>query len=187
MLRPRQRPASRGAALVRLAVDAVSAVLLWASILAALVLVVVPFATGSTAYSVLTNSMAPAYPPGTFLVVRQAPFDELRVGDVVTYQIESGRPEVITHRVTGFAADQDGARLLVLKGDNNDVADEPVHEVQVRGRLLYAVPYAGFVANALGRQDRGLVLNLVAAGLVLYGLAAVVTGLWDRRRVGEAQ
>lgn len=187
MLRPRQRPASRGAALPRLAADAVSAVLLWTSILAALVLVVVPFATGSTAYSVLTNSMAPAYPPGTFLVVKPAPFDELRVGDVVTYQIESGRPEVITHRITGFAADQDGSRLLVLKGDNNGVADEPVREVQVRGRLLYAVPYVGFLANALGRQDRGLIINVVAAGLILYGLGAVVAGLRSRHRAGDSK
>ncbi|SDL51208.1 signal peptidase I [Tessaracoccus oleiagri] len=182
MLRLRQRPDTEGAAPARLLVNATSALLLWTSIFAALVLVVVPFVTGSTTYSVLTNSMAPAYPPGTFLVVRPQPFDELAIGDVVTYQIESGKPDVITHRVTGFAAGQDGSRLLVLKGDNNDVADPPVREVQVRGKLLYAVPYAGFVANALGRQDRGLILKLVAVGLIVYGAGSVVAGVRARRR-----
>src|SRR5262249_9052670 len=59
----------------------------------------VPIATGSNTYSVLTRSMEPGLPPGTLLVVRPAAAGDLHVGDVVTYQLSSGKPDVVTHRI----------------------------------------------------------------------------------------
>jgi signal peptidase I len=151
--------------------------------LAAIVLIVVPLLTGSQTYSVLTNSMAPKYPPGTFLVVKPTEYDQLQTGDVVTFQIESGRPDVITHRITGFTASQDGERLLITQGDNNDVADpEPVREVQVRGELFYAVPYVGFVANALGNANRGTAVTVLAVALIVWGAFTMVRGVIRDRR-----
>jgi signal peptidase len=151
--------------------------------LAAILLIAVPLVTGSQTYSVLTSSMAPKYPPGTFLVVKPTEFDQLRAGDVVTFQIESGRPEVITHRITGFTASQDGERLLITQGDNNDVADpEPVREIQVRGKLFYAVPYVGFVANALGNANRSTLVTVMAIGLIAWGAFTMVRGIIRERR-----
>lgn len=168
---------------LRRAGTSLSFLTLVAAALAALVLIVVPLLTGSQTYSVLTSSMKPNYGPGTLLVVKPAPFESLQVGDVVTYQLASGRPEVITHRIASIAADQEGRRTLVTRGDNNDVADEtPVTEVQMRGKLLYAVPYAGFAANWLGSHDRGMVGNLAAAGLIGYGALTMIRGLAARRR-----
>lgn len=179
---PRRRVPSRLSAPVRFVGTLVSCVLLCASVLAALVLVVVPFATGSQTYTVLTSSMAPHYAPGTLVVVKPQAFGELEVGDVVTYQLESGEPGVITHRITGFSADQEGNRLLVTKGDNNDATDPlPVREVQVRGTLLYAVPYVGYLANALGHTDRGALVNVLAVALIGYGVLNLIKGVHDRR------
>ena len=145
-------------------------VLLSLALLAVTVLIMLPKATGSQTYSVLTNSMAPKYAPGTFLVSQAADFDELKLGDVITYQIESGKPGVITHRIVGFGFLQTGEKTLTTKGDNNDVEDpQPVREIQVRGKLLYAVPFVGFVANALGNSDRSLWLAVGAVGLIGYG------------------
>lgn len=173
------RPFPRAAKFLGLAV---SYILLCGSLLAALVLIVVPAATGSQTYAVLTSSMAPNYAPGTLIVVRPQDFASLRVGDVVTYQVESGKPGVITHRITGFSADQQGNRLLVTKGDNNDATDpEPVREVQVRGKLFYAVPYAGYLANALGQTNRGAVVNVLAVLLIGYGVVTVARGAIGRK------
>lgn len=163
--------------------QALSLVLLCVAALAAIVLIVVPFLTGSQTYSVLTNSMAPSYPPGTFLVVKPTEFDDLQVGDVVTYQLESGRPEVVTHRVVSVAAAQDGSRRLITQGDNNDLADpEPVMPIQVRGELLYAVPYVGFLANALGQTDRSGIITVLAVALIGWGLFTMVRGALTARR-----
>ncbi|MFP5019000.1 hypothetical protein ACKLTP_18800, partial [Paenarthrobacter ureafaciens] len=74
---------------------AVGVVLLSLAILAVSVLILVPKLIGAQTYSVLTNSMAPKYSPGTFIVVQPVPFDELKLGDVITYQIKSGQPGVI--------------------------------------------------------------------------------------------
>jgi signal peptidase I len=151
--------------------------------LAAVVLIIVPIATGSQTYSVLTSSMAPTYPPGTFLVVKPTEFDQLQTGDVVTFQMESGRPDVITHRIIGFTADQTGDRLLLTQGDNNDIADaNPVREIQVRGKLFYAVPYVGFLANALGQTDRSWIITVLAIALIGFGLVTMVASTVRARR-----
>ncbi|MCQ1957280.1 signal peptidase I [Arthrobacter sp. zg-Y826] len=156
--------------------------------LAALVLVVVPLLTGSQTYSVLTSSMAPKYAPGTFLVVKPVPFEELRVGDIITYQIESGSPAVITHRITAISAAQSGELEFITKGDNNDVEDElPVRELQVRGKLFYAVPFVGFVANALGNSDRGAAAQWGAVALMGYGVISLVRGSLAKRRENGSQ
>ena len=158
-------------------------VLLMVAVFAALVLILVPKATGSQTYSVLTNSMAPKYSPGTFLVVKPAAFSELKYGDVVTFQLESGRPAVETHRIVGFGATQAGEKTLITKGDNNDINDpKPVRELQVKGKLFYAVPFVGYAANALGNADRGLWMTAGAAGLIGYGLLLIVRHIRSRRR-----
>lgn len=163
-------------------------VLLMVAVFAALVLILVPKAAGSQTYSVLTNSMAPKYPPGTFLVVKPAAFSELKYGDVVTFQLESGRPEVETHRIVGFGATQTGEKTLITMGDNNGINDpKPVRELQVKGKLFYAVPFVGYAANALGNADRGLWVTAGAAGLIGYGLLLIVRHIRSRRlNSGEA-
>lgn len=173
----------RAPAGVRWIGQAVSFLLLVVFSLAAIVLIIVPMATGSQTYSVLTGSMAPSYPPGTFLVVKPTEFDSLQTGDVVTYQIESGRPDVVTHRVIGFTPGQDGERRLITQGDNNDLADEgPVMEIQVRGELFYAVPYVGFLANALGQTDRSWVITALAVALIGFGIVSMIRGIIRDRR-----
>ena len=167
---------------------AVGVVLLSLAILAVSVLILVPKVIGAQTYSVLTNSMAPKYSPGTFIVVQPVPFDELKLGDVITYQIKSGQPGVVTHRITGMGFLQTGEKTLTLKGDNNDVVDpEPVREMQVRGKLLYAVPYVGFVGNALGNSDRSLWLVIGAVGLIGYGGVTVFRGVRSSRNSANAK
>lgn len=162
-------------------------VVLMVAVFAALVLIVVPRVTGSQTYTVLTNSMAPNFPPGTFLVVKPVDYAELKYGDVVTFQMYSGRPDVETHRIVGFAATQEGEKTLITKGDNNGVNDaEPVRELQVKGKLFYAVPYVGYAANALGNADRNLWVTLGAAGLIGYGALLMVKGARDRGRLKKA-
>ncbi|MHA7289603.1 signal peptidase I [Arthrobacter sp. MDT3-24] len=162
-------------------------VVLMVAVFAALVLIVVPRATGSQTYTVLTPSMAPKFPPGTFLVMKPVDFGELKYGDVVTFQMYSGRPDVETHRIVGFAATQEGEKTLITKGDNNGVSDaEPVRELQVKGKLFYAVPYVGYAANALGHADRNLWVTLGAAGLIGYGALLVVKGIRGRGRSNKA-
>jgi signal peptidase len=157
----------------------------WTVILAAVAIlalaVLVPRLGGATPYTVLTGSMRPAYPPGTLVVVRPVRSEELAVGDVITYQLRSGEPTVVTHRVVATGQRGDGTTVVQTQGDANDVPDDPwVMPVQVKGRLWYAVPYLGRL-NALltGEQHQVLVLG-AAAGLGGYALVMFAAAMRER-------
>jgi signal peptidase I len=146
------------------------------------ILIVVPKATGSIPLSVLTGSMRPGLPPGTLLVVQPVDTDDILIGDVVTYQIRSGDPAVITHRVTGISEGADGERTFTLQGDANSDPDEPVREVQVQGRLWYSVPFAGFVSTAVNGEARGWIVPAAAGALFAYAGWMVLSAVRGRRR-----
>ncbi|MEO9327358.1 signal peptidase I [Gordonia aurantiaca] len=132
--------------------------------------ILIPRIAGAQAYTVLTGSMSPDYPPGTLIVVKPRPADEIRVGDVITYQIRSGSPEVVTHRVIDVTENEQGELRFITQGDNNGVADaEPVRPVQVRGELWYSVPYIGWVNNWFTKDLRTVTIFVLAGLLFAYG------------------
>ncbi|MCB1280791.1 MAG: signal peptidase I, partial [Salinibacterium sp.] len=76
----------------------VSAGLLALVLLIGAMAIVVRAVTGSTPMTILSGSMTPTYPIGTLIIVKPVDPDTLAIGDTITYQIESGKPEVVTHR-----------------------------------------------------------------------------------------
>ncbi|TQL56653.1 signal peptidase [Rarobacter faecitabidus] len=162
---------------------AVSSIVLAMVIVIAFAAIIVPRAFGATPLTVLSSSMEPHYPVGTLVIIRPVAPDDLQVGDVITYQLESGKPAVATHRVVEKGLRADGELQFVTKGDNNNVADaEPVREVQIRGKLWYAVPYVGYVSTWLDPSSRGALVTIAAVALLAYGAWLVISGLRDRAR-----
>lgn len=144
--------------------------------------VVGPRLLGGQAWTVLTGSMNPRYPPGTLVVTRPVAPTDVAVGDVLTYQLESGRPAVVTHRVVAISTNLRGETVFTTRGDANDAADpKPVRPVQVRGELAYAVPVLGRL-NALLTPDRRVwVVAAGVLGLVGYAARMFVGAAHDRR------
>jgi signal peptidase len=160
-----------------------SAALLLVVIALALVLIIVPKMAGATPLTVLTQSMEPLYPPGSLLYVRPVKTDDIKVGDVITYQIESGRPDVISHRVIGINSAANGKRTFVLQGDNNASADPAaVIPAQVKGRLWYSVPLMGWVNSALNGANRSWIVDLIAGLFLAYAGYTVASGLYTATR-----
>lgn len=180
-------PESTGSTVVRALGLGASAALLVGTLLIAFFVVVLPALVGGQALTVLTNSMAPSMPPGTLVVVRPTPFAEIAPGDIITYQIRSGSPELVTHRVQQRLVASDGTVSLITQGDNNNTADaEPVHEVQVRGTAWYSVPLLGWVNNILTGETRALVVPLLAVGCFVYAGFAFGSSAVSRRRARRA-
>jgi signal peptidase len=162
---------------------AVSAAVLVIVVALAFLVIVLPLAVGGNALTVLTSSMAPKYPAGTLIVTKPTPVDEIRVGDVLTYQIASGSPAVISHRVITRTISTDGETTFITKGDNNADADpEPVREVQVKGTLWYAIPQLGWVNNAISGESRGILVPVVSGGLFAYAAYLFVSAAVARRK-----
>lgn len=160
-----------------------SSVALGAVVVVALAMIVVPALLRATPYTVLTGSMAPAIPPGSLVVVRPVPFEGIAMGDVVTYQLRSGEPTVVTHRVVGVGTRGDGETVLTLRGDANPAPDtEPVTDVQVRGVVAYDLPYLGYVNLWVGVNRPGWLLRTAAGLLIGYGVVLLLGGLRDKLR-----
>ncbi|SNT01632.1 signal peptidase I [Rhodococcoides kyotonense] len=161
----------------------VSMVVLLFVVAVLLAAVIVPKVAGAMPYTVLTSSMEPTYPPGTLIITKPIDDAELAIGQAVTYQIESGKPDVITHRIIASSIEADGTTVYTTQGDNNPVADEkPVQPVQIRGAVWYSIPYLGYVNNWLTGDRRTVVVGGIAGALVLYALYQFVGAGIDRSR-----
>jgi signal peptidase len=164
---------SAGQAVAWLVILAVSAVLVAG--------VLVPRVAGATPYTVLTSSMEPDLPAGTLAVVKPTDVEEIEAGTVITYQLESGKPEVVTHRVVAQGVTADGDIVLQTQGDANDIPDRDwVRPVQVKGELWYSVPYLGHLNQLLNGSQRQWVVYAVATLLLGYALAMWLGAARDR-------
>ncbi len=136
--------------------------------------VLVPAVTGSGTYTILTSSMKPSLPPATFVVVtREQPVD-LHVGDVITYQLASGKPAVVTHRIVQVRVDSDNSRTFITRGDNNGIADpKPVRPAQIKGKVWYAIPFVGWIAELRRTSIGTTALTIAGLALLAYGVCVV--------------
>lgn len=144
------------------------------------VAVVIPRLAGATPYTVLTGSMEPDLPAGTLVVVR--PSEQFALGDVITYQLESGKDTVVTHRVVGQGVSVKGVTTYLTQGDANNVPDaEPVKPVQIRGEVWYSVPYLGRFSNSLSNDQRRTATVVLVAALALYAAYMFTTSFREHR------
>lgn len=144
--------------------------------------VLVPRLGGGTPYAIVSGSMRPALPPGAMVVVRPVEPDAIRVGDVITYQLRSGEPQVVTHRVVTVGVNGAGERIFRTQGDANRIADAAwVRPAQVKGTQWYDVPHLGRVTQLLDGAERQLVLTVVVAFLLVYAVLMFGSALRERR------
>jgi signal peptidase len=170
------------------AVRGVLEVLRWAvaALVLALVLalVVVPRALGGTALTVLSGSMEPGLSPGDVVAVRGVddPAATTQVGDVVAFQPTSDDPTLVTHRVVAKKFTSDGT-WFVTRGDANGADDDPIQAVQIKGVVMYSVPWIGYATLWAGNRT-GLLAAVGGVALFAYGAFMVLRP--ERRRSAVA-
>lgn len=168
---PAQREAStgKGGSVLAGVFSGITTALVILAVILALALAVYPRIMGGTSLTVLTGSMVPTFSPGDMIAVKAATANEIQVGDIVTFQPESGDPLLITHRVIGKQlGGTSSGTLFTTQGDANGAADEPIVAAQIKGKVMYHVPYIGYAALAMG-EHRQIVVVAVATALLGYG------------------
>lgn len=165
----------------RSAASGAMTIVLIGALLLALAVAVVPRVMGGSALTVLSGSMEPTYSAGDMVIA--VPQERYRVGDVVTFQPMSNDPTLITHRIVGTRMGSSGTEF-VTRGDANGADDAPIVADQIMGRVLYHVPSVGHLALAVGNQ-RGVLITLIATGLIGYGAFLVVADTVTTRRRGD--
>jgi signal peptidase I len=148
--------------------------------LGAIVWLIASAAFGTQLMIFRTGSMAPTMPTGAAAVTVPVAPDAIRVGDVVTVQ-RPGAALPVTHRVVSTAADpgHPDARILVLKGDANRIADAQPYTVSEARRVVVAVPGLGS-ALLVARTP-------VVVGATTIGVAALVVWAFWPAPAGAAR
>ncbi len=138
-----------------------------AAALGAAAILVLPRLLGWRTVTVMSGSMAPAYPVDAELALAPVDPADVRVGDVIAFQTEADRP-MVTHRVVSIDHDANGLKF-VTKGDaNNDADRDAVAASSVRGRVVFGVPYLGRFVRAI-RNPVGFGALFVMPGVLLIG------------------
>lgn len=111
-----------------------------------------PMPFGYGAAVVLSGSMEPEFSEGDLIVVGREDTYELR--DIVVYQDGSS---LVVHRIIDINGD-----TLTTQGDANNAPDEPITLSDVKGKVLFWIPYAGTVVGFL-KTPVGTICVIAAA------------------------
>lgn len=141
------------------------------TLLALLVVLVLLFAAprlvGMRMFSVLSGSMEPAYSTGDLIYVRPIATDELQVGDVISFVMNS-QGTVATHRITEIDEEN---RQVYTKGDANEVSDgKAVKFENVIGKVVFAIPLAGYLIGFINTAPGKIITVTIIVSLILLVL-----------------
>lgn len=148
-------------------------------------LVLVPALLGYERYVITTGSMAGSFDPGSIVYARAVPVEELRVGDVITYEPprHAGVSGPLTHRIV--AIEREGQRQLFrTKGDANRARDPWRFELEqpTQARAEFTLPYLGYAFSALDvRVVRAVVIAVPALLIAAFTLMRLGRDVRDTR------
>ena len=146
------------------------------------VTVVVPKIIGAEPFTVISGSMEPTIPTGSIVVSKHAEAGEVGFGDVVTYQLKSGEPLTVTHRVVGVDV-VEGKTRYRTQGDANNAEDPlPVRPEQIRGVVTYHIPYVGYLGQLVPMGNRQTIATIVGVCLTGYAVIMLIRSFIEHRR-----
>ncbi|MDR2566041.1 MAG: S26 family signal peptidase, partial [Bifidobacteriaceae bacterium] len=118
--------------------------------------------------------------PGDVVVVFPVDgFEDIELGDVVTFMPNPDDPTLVTHRAKAWDVNGDGEKVLITRGDANGADDSPMREKQLRAKVVYSVPWVGNLLQYTQASKPWLVLAM-AVILITYAIYATATSF--RRR-----
>lgn len=130
-----------------------------------------PMVLGYHPVVVLSGSMEPTYHVGSVIYYKAAPFEQIQVGDPITFVGAEGGA-MVTHRVV---EKDENARAFGTEGDANDGRDPGMvpYENVVGKASRISIPYGGYFVN-YGKQPPVIALMVVSllAGTIVDHMAA---------------
>lgn len=116
--------------------------------------------------TVLSGSMAPAIGTGSVVIVK--PAANYRIGDIITFRGAGARAVPVTHRIVEIRVES-GNPVFITKGDVNNAPDtRQIAERDIIGRMMFAVPYAGYAVSAAQKPYGFLALIVIPAAIIVF-------------------
>lgn len=98
--------------------------------------------------TVVSDSMEPTYHKGDLLILKNIPFNKIKVGDVIIFTVK-GRNIPIVHRVINKTSSH-----VETKGDNNPGQlpfEKNITADQIKGKAIFKIPKVGWTRILLGK------------------------------------
>jgi signal peptidase I len=130
----------------------------------------IPLITGSERiFIVLSGSMTPLMLPGDGIVVKSVDLNELTAGDILTFRDPGGKPDTyVTHRI--IALKEDKELIFKTKGDANNAEDDfNVTASKAVGKLVFVIPFAGYLPKIVKNKNVFFFMIILPASLIIIG------------------
>ncbi len=161
--------------------------------LALAAVLLIPAALGFQRYVIVSGSMTGTYDKGSIVFDETVPVEDLKVGDVITYEPPAGTfsQDLVTHRIASIGTDEQGRRTFRTKGDANPSADPWSFSLDGpdQATVAFSVPYVGYLLAGLSIP----LVRMLAIGLPAIVVAfLILAGIWRdagreaQRREAEA-
>lgn len=113
---------------------------------------------------VQSGSMEPALPLGSMIIV--LPAEKYREGDIITFGSDTREAIPTTHRIVSISAIE-GEMIYRVKGDANENEDpKPVETDEVIGKVVFHIPYLGYILD-LAKKPWGFALLIGIPALLV--------------------
>ena len=137
-----------------------------------------PSIFGYQVFRVYTGSMAPQLEIGDVILVKETDFDEIKKGDIITYNGEEGdlKGKFITHKVVETPVYMDGEYTYTTRGIASSVTmnDPTVHQDQVLGVYVCTIPFINTIYNFFLEPYGLITFILVIVVLFAYELISLI-------------
>ena len=116
--------------------------------------------------AVLTGSMEPELPVGSLLMISPVPYEEIQIGDDITF-VRDESLTLVTHRVI---KKDDETRHITTQGIANNTPDNPTRYDNIVGKVVYHIPYLGYLAIWTSTLQGKIIAGIIIAALVAFSL-----------------
>lgn len=129
-----------------------------------------PFLQNYQMFTVLSGSMEPTLNVGGVIIVEKVDPMTLQEGDIITFisNDTSLSGQVVSHRIIQVV-DNNNGRMFITKGDaNEDRDDAAAVPANVIGRVIFHIPYLGYLLNFMKTRNGFFVLLLLPCMIILF-------------------
>src|SRR5207245_2660615 len=125
-----------------------------------------------------SDSMQPAIPMGSVVIVRAVDPETLEVGDVISFTSSVEPYPTLTHRITAISRGQDGRLGFKTKGDFTPIEDSwELHYTAKAGLVTLSLPLVGYLMAAVSTTAGRAILGLAFAAVAGFAWLSLV---WRR-------
>lgn len=131
---------------------------------------------GFSHHTVLTKSMEPKISAGSLVFIVNADFNELKVGDVVSFYVDinrDGKKDLVTHNFVTYEF-EGVTKRLITRGENTPEDNWRINEDDFLGKCVFSIPevgkYARYLAHPLGTVNLGINVLIVLIAIPLLSV-----------------